>query len=41
MVEGRLAPANASDVAVGEELLAEVAGWVLADRNYGSPRLAE
>ena len=29
------------DLAVGEELLAGVAGWVLADRNYGSPRLAE
>jgi hypothetical protein len=41
VVEGGLAPANASAVAVGEELLAEVAGWVLADRNYGSPRLAE
>jgi hypothetical protein len=26
---------------VGEELLAGVAGWVLADRNYGSPRLAQ
>jgi hypothetical protein len=41
IVEGRLAPANCSDVAVGQELLAGVAGWVLADRNYGSPRLAE
>jgi len=41
IVEGRLAPANVSDLAVGEELLAGVAGWVLADRNYGSPRLAE
>jgi hypothetical protein len=41
IVEGRLAPANASDLAVGAELLAEVAGWVLADRSYGSPRLAE
>jgi Transposase DDE domain len=41
VVEGCLAPANAADLAVGEELLAGVAGWVLADRNYGSPRLAE
>jgi Transposase DDE domain len=41
IVDGRLAPANLSDLAVGEELLAEVAGWTLADRNYGSPRLAE
>ena len=41
VVDGRLAPANLSDLAVGEELLAEVAGWTLADRNYGSPRLAE
>lgn len=40
VADGRLAPANVSDLAVGEELLAGVAGWVLADRNYGSPRLA-
>ena len=40
IVDGRLAPANLSDLAVGEELLAEVGGWTLADRNYGSPRLA-
>jgi hypothetical protein len=40
IVDGRLAPANLSDLAVGEELLANVAGWTLADRNYGSPRLA-
>jgi hypothetical protein len=37
IVDGRLTPANTSDLAVGEELLAEVAGWSLADRNYGSP----
>jgi hypothetical protein len=37
IVDGRLTPANMSDLAVGEELLAEVAGWTLADRNYGSP----
>jgi hypothetical protein len=41
IVDGGLAPANVSDIAVGEELLAEVAGWTLADRNYTSPRLAE
>jgi Transposase DDE domain len=41
IVEGRLAPAGVSDLAVGQELLAGVAGWVLADRNYGRPRLAE
>jgi hypothetical protein len=29
IVAGRLAPANVSDLAVGEELLAGVAGWVL------------
>jgi DDE family transposase len=41
IVEGCLAPAGVSDLAVGTELLAGVAGWVLADRNYGSSRLAE
>jgi hypothetical protein len=41
IVDGRLAPANLSDLAVGEELLAGVGGWTLADRNYGSPRLVE
>ncbi len=41
IVDGRLAPANLSDLAVGEELLANVAGWTLADRNYSSPRLVE
>ena len=41
IVDGPLAPANLSDLAVGEELLAGVGGWTLADRNYGSPRLAE
>jgi hypothetical protein len=41
VVDGRLAPANLSDLAVGEELVANVGGCVLADRNYGSPRLAE
>ena len=41
IVDGRLAPANLSDLAVGQELVANLGGWVLADRNYGSPRLAE
>jgi hypothetical protein len=41
IVDGRLVAANVSDPAMGAELLAGVAGWVLADRNYGSPRLAE
>jgi hypothetical protein len=40
IVDGCLAPANLSDLAVGEELLAEVTGWTLADRSYGSARLA-
>ena len=40
IVDGRLTAANLSDLAVGEELLAGVTGWTLADRNYGSPRLA-
>jgi Transposase DDE domain len=40
IVDGRLAPANLSDLAIGEKLLAEVAGWTLADRSYGSRRLA-
>ena len=41
IVDGRLVPANVSDLAMGADLLAGVAGWVLADRNYGSVRLAE
>jgi hypothetical protein len=40
VVDGRLAPANLSDLAMAEDLLANVTGWVLADRSYGSPRLA-
>jgi hypothetical protein len=40
IVDGRLTPANLSDLAVGEELLANVTGWTLADRSYGSRRLA-
>jgi DDE family transposase len=41
IVDGRLAPANLSDLAVGQDLLENMAGWALADRNYGSLRLAE
>ena len=40
IVDGRLAPANLSDLAMAEDLLANEAGWVLADRSYGSRRLA-
>jgi hypothetical protein len=31
IVDGRLVPANLSDLAMAEDLLANVAGWVLAD----------
>jgi Transposase DDE domain len=41
IVDGRLAPANLSDLAMAEDVLSEVTGWALADRSYGSPRLAE
>jgi hypothetical protein len=41
IMEGWLTPANVSDLAAGQQLLAGVAGWVLADRNYGSQALAE
>ena len=40
IVDGRLAPANVSDLAMAEDILSEVTGWALADRSYGSPRLA-
>jgi hypothetical protein len=40
ILDGRLAPANCCDLAVGTELLGGVAGWTLADRTYGSARLA-
>lgn len=37
-----LAPANVHDLAVAEEMLEEAQkGWVLGDRNYWSPKLAE
>jgi Transposase DDE domain len=43
IVDGRLVAANLSDQAIAEHLLGDTqqTGWVLADRNYGSPRLAE
>ena len=36
-----LAPANAHDLHLAEELLEEAKGWALGDRNYWSPDLAE
>lgn len=36
-----LAPANAHDLLVAEELLEDAKGWTLGDRNYWSPNLAE
>lgn len=36
-----LAPADAHELSVAEELLQGVKGWVLGDRNYWSPRLTE
>ncbi len=48
IVDGRLAPANLADQAVAAALLAldgaagvRARGWVVADRAYGSTRLAE
>jgi DDE family transposase len=36
-----LAPANAHDLHLAEELLEEAKGWALGDRNYWSPDLAK
>ena len=36
-----LAPANAHDLRLAEELLEDTKGWALGDRNYWSPHLAE
>lgn len=36
-----LAPANAHDLRLAEELLEDAKGWALGDRNYWSPSLAE
>jgi hypothetical protein len=41
IVDGGLVPANLSDLAMAEDLLANVAGWVLADRSWGSAQLAD
>jgi hypothetical protein len=44
IIEVDLAPANAHDeLDLAEEMLEEAGqkGWVLGDRNYWSPRLAE
>lgn len=36
-----LAPANASDLTLAPEVLAEAQGWALGDRGYWSPRVRE
>jgi hypothetical protein len=36
-----LAPANAHDLRLAEELLEETKGWALGDRNYWSPELTQ
>ena len=41
IVDFRLAPANVHELQVAEELLSNVHGWALGDRNYWSPDLAE
>lgn len=41
IVEADLAPANAHDLRLAEELLEGTKGWALGDRNYWSPELAE
>jgi Transposase DDE domain len=41
IVQFSLAPANASDLAVAPEVLAGAQGWMLGDRNYWSPALAD
>lgn len=41
IVDFRLAPANTHELKVAEELLSDTQGWVLGDRNYWSPKLAE
>ena len=41
IVEVELAPANAHDLHLAEELLEEAKGRALGDRNYWSPDLAE
>ena len=41
IVDTRMAAANVHELTVAEELVENVHGWVLGDRNYWSPRLAE
>jgi hypothetical protein len=41
IVEVDLAPANAHDLRLAEELLEDAKGWTLGDRNYWSPDLAQ
>lgn len=41
IVEADLAPANAHDLPLAEELLEGAEGWALGDRNYWSPDLTE
>jgi hypothetical protein len=41
IVDVDLAPANAHELHLAEELLEEAKGWALGDRNYWSPDLTE
>ena len=41
IVDVDLAPANAHDLRLAEELLEEAKGWALGDRNYWSPNLTQ
>jgi DDE family transposase len=41
IVDVDLAPANAHDLHLAEELLEEARGWALGDRNYWSADLTE
>ncbi len=41
IVDVDLAPANAHDLRLAEELLEDARGWALGDRNYWSPDLTE
>ncbi len=41
IVDVDLAPANAHDLRLAEEMLEEAKGWALGDRNYWSPELTQ
>ena len=41
IVDFRLVPADIHELKVAEDLLDDVQGWVLGDRNYWSPKLTE